>query len=60
MAENAKNSKLTALFNALNENDKDIVISMTESLVENCKTNTARNVNNVNTKPGDFTEGTAV
>ena len=59
MPENAKNSKLTALFNALKEDDKDIVISMTESLVEKCK-NATRSANKANAKPVDFVEGAAV
>jgi Tfp pilus assembly pilus retraction ATPase PilT len=37
--ENAKKSKLLALFNVLEERDKDIVITMTESLVEQYKNN---------------------
>ena len=37
--ENSKNSKLLALFNALDEADKDAIIAMTESLAEKCKNN---------------------
>jgi len=32
--ENAKNSRLLALFNTLEEDEKDIVINMSESLVK--------------------------
>jgi len=35
--ENVRRSKLLALFGALEEGDKDIVINMTESLVEQYK-----------------------
>ena len=37
--ENAKRAKILALFNTLEENDKDIVIAMTESLIEKSKDN---------------------
>jgi len=37
MAKNVKNSRLLALFSTLEERDKDIVISMSESLVERCR-----------------------
>ena len=37
--ENARNSKLLSLFNALEEFDKDIVISMSELLVEKSRNN---------------------
>jgi len=37
MRENAKKSKMLALFNALEEKDKDIVILLTESLVKKCR-----------------------
>jgi len=37
MQENVKKAKILALFNTLEESDKDIVISMTESLVEKSK-----------------------
>jgi len=37
--ENAKKAKILALFNTLEENDKDIVIAMTESLVKRSKDN---------------------
>jgi len=39
MQENVKKAKILALFNTLEENDKDIVIAMTESLVERSKEN---------------------
>jgi len=39
LQENAKKAKILALFNTLEENDKDIVIAMTESLVERSKDN---------------------
>jgi len=39
MQENAKKAKILALFNTLEENDKDIVIAMTESLVKRSKDN---------------------
>jgi hypothetical protein len=35
MAENAKTSRLVAEFNTLDDNDKDLVIEMSEFLVEN-------------------------
>jgi hypothetical protein len=35
MAENAKTSRLVAEFNTLDDNDKDLVIEMSELLVEN-------------------------
>ena len=44
MAENEKNSKLLALFNTLEERDKDIVISMSESLIERCKNNLTQTI----------------
>jgi hypothetical protein len=46
MAENAKNLRLLALFSALEENDKDIVISMSEFLVERYKSNLTRITSN--------------
>jgi hypothetical protein len=39
MQENAKKSKMRALFNTLEEKDKDIVIAMTELLVERSMSN---------------------
>jgi len=39
MQENVNKSKMLVLFNTLEENDKDIVIAMTESLVERSKDN---------------------
>jgi len=43
-AENVKNSKLLALFSTLEEKDKDIVISMSESLVERYKNNLTKTI----------------
>jgi len=37
MAENIKKSRLLVLFSTLEERDKDIVISMSESLVKRCR-----------------------
>jgi len=39
IVENVRNSKLLALFCTLEERDKDIVLALTESLVERCKNN---------------------
>jgi len=39
MQENVKEAKFLALFNTLEETDKDIVIAMTESLAEKSKDN---------------------
>jgi len=39
MQENLKKTKMLALFNTLEEKDKDIVIAMAESLVEKSKGN---------------------
>jgi hypothetical protein len=39
MQENVNESKMLALFKTLEENDKDIVIAMTESLLERSKDN---------------------
>jgi hypothetical protein len=39
MQENVKKAKILALFNTLEESDKDIVIAMAESLVERSKDN---------------------
>ena len=39
IAEDVKNSKLLALFNTLEESDKDVVIKMSELLVERCELN---------------------
>ena len=44
MPENVKNSRLLALFNTLEERDKDIVISMSEFLVERCKDNLTQTI----------------
>jgi len=35
--ENARNSKLLALFGTLEEREKDLVINFAESLVESCE-----------------------
>jgi len=48
-SENVKNSKLLALFSALEERDKDIVISMSESLVERCKNNLTETITDFST-----------
>lgn len=45
--ESVENSKLLALFNSLEEWDKDIVITMTESLV-------AKNKNDISETAGSF------
>ena len=39
MIEDAKKSKLIVLFNTLKEDDKDIVLTMAESLAKKCKSN---------------------
>ena len=39
MIDEAKNTKMVSLFNTLKEDDKDIVITMAESLIEKYKTN---------------------
>jgi len=39
LVENVKNCKLLALFNSLDEGDKDIVITISELLVEKWKLN---------------------
>jgi hypothetical protein len=44
--ENAKNSKLLALFNTLEERDKDIVLTMSKSLVERYKNNMPKIISN--------------
>jgi len=44
LLENAKKTKMLALFNTLGENEKDIVIAMTESLVEKSKDNITANM----------------
>jgi hypothetical protein len=48
--ENVKNSKLMALFGVLEERDKDIVITMTESLVARYKDNVAKKIGNFTKK----------
>ena len=47
VTENIKNSKLLILFNTLEERDKDIVLKMTESLVDRWKSNMPETVNNI-------------
>jgi hypothetical protein len=49
LAENVKNSRLLALFSTLEERDKDIVISMSESLVERCKNNLTKTITDFST-----------
>jgi len=49
MAESVKKSRLLALFSTLEERDKDIVISMSESLVERCKNNLTKNITDFST-----------
>jgi len=44
MIDDAKKSKLLALFNSLKDDDKDIIISMAESLIEKCNINMTNNV----------------
>ena len=44
---NAKESKMVALFNTLEENDKDIVIAMMESLVERNKDTNTTNMTTI-------------
>ena len=46
MQGSAKNSKMVTLFKMLDEDDKDLVISLSESLVEKCKSNTTEIVSN--------------
>ena len=46
MVENVKKSKLLALFGALEERDKDIVLTMTASLVEQYKNNKTKKSGN--------------
>jgi len=41
--------RLLTLFCALEERDKDIVISMAESLVKRCKNNLAKNITDFST-----------
>ena len=53
MPESAKISKLLSLFNKLDEQDKDIVIAMSESLVTKHKHDMAKNINNTVEKIGD-------
>lgn len=50
MIENVNNSKLLALFNTLEESDKDIVIIMAELLMEKWRVNViCNNVEKTNT-----------
>jgi len=46
LVENAENSRLLTLFNTLEERDKDIVLTMTESLVEEYKNNMSKIISN--------------
>ena len=41
MIEDTKKSKLIVLFNTLKEDEKDIVVTMAESLAKKCKNNSA-------------------
>ncbi|MCL2154617.1 MAG: hypothetical protein FWH53_03015 [Leptospirales bacterium] len=47
MKGNSKKSKLLALFNTLEEDDKDVVIAMSESLAEKCKNNMTKIAGNI-------------
>jgi hypothetical protein len=51
MQESTKKSKMLVLFNALGENDKDIVIAMTESLVKRGKENTTTEITTMPVAP---------
>jgi hypothetical protein len=46
VVENARNSKLLALLNTLEEQDKDIVIKISELLFEKCKKNMMNIISN--------------
>jgi hypothetical protein len=52
--ESIRNSKLLALFGTLEEGDKDIVITMTESLVKKTKYNITKSVSNNIERIGGF------
>jgi hypothetical protein len=47
LVENVRNSKLLALFNTLEERDKDLVINFAESLVERYKNNMAKFIRSI-------------
>ena len=47
MAESAKESKLVSLFNTLKEQDKDIIIELSESLVKRSKNETNKACNTI-------------
>ena len=53
MVDEAKNTKMLSLFNTLKEDDKDIVITMAESLVEKYKMNMTKIVSNKEDKGND-------
>lgn len=53
MPESARSSKLLSLFNKLDEQDKDIVIALSESLVTKHKSNMTESINNTVEKIGD-------
>ena len=53
MQRNSKNSKLLALFNTLEEDDKDVVIAMSELLAEKCKTNMPKIAGNIAEEKSD-------
>ena len=46
MPENVKSSKLLALFRTLDEDDKDIVITLSEALIMKYKNSVTKNINN--------------
>jgi len=52
MVEDIKNSRLLALFNTLEEIDKDMVITISELLVEKWKIKMTKFVNNNEKKSG--------
>jgi hypothetical protein len=47
LVENVRNSKLLALFNTLEERDKDLVINFAESLVERYKNNMTKFIRSI-------------
>ena len=53
MVDEAKNTKMLSLFNTLKEDDKDIVITMAESLVEKYQMNMTKKVSNNEDKGND-------
>jgi hypothetical protein len=50
--ENGKNSKLMSLFGTLEERDKDIVITMTESLIAGYKNTVTKTIGNFTEEKG--------